>query len=209
VSPLPRRPRRPPEPSSVEACRIRLSAPAAAYGHSILRDLLARAGGPDLISFAVGTPATDLLPADELAQLAHDLLGPGREARTRLQYGMPSPALKREIVELMAQRGVACRPEQVLLTAGSQQGMVLLAHLLLDPGGTVVLEEAIYDGILMAIGMHRPRVLTVPTRPGRGIDLDALMAAREIMARHLGDEPTHGAFIRAGVPKGFRPATAA
>jgi len=38
--------------------------------------------------------------------------------------------------------------------------------------------------------------------------LHALMAAREIMARHLKDEPTHGAFIRAGVPKGFQPASA-
>jgi 2-aminoadipate transaminase len=160
----------------VEAGHIRISARAAAYGHSILRDLLARARGPDLISFAVGTPATDLLPTGDLAELARDLLVPGREARTLLQYGMPSPALKREITHLMALRGVACRPEQVFLTAGSQQGMALLAHLLLDPDGTVVLEEAIYDGILMAIGLHRPRVLTVPTRPGRGIDLDALEA---------------------------------
>ncbi|MDD9878728.1 MAG: hydroxymethylglutaryl-CoA lyase [Magnetovibrio sp.] len=42
-----------------------------------------------------------------------------------------------------------------------------------------------------------------------GIDLDALVACREIMERHLTDEPTHGAFATAGKPLGFQPATAA
>lgn len=36
-----------------------------------------------------------------------------------------------------------------------------------------------------------------------GIDLDKLMTARELMVAHLGDEPTHGAYVRAGAPKGF------
>ena len=42
-----------------------------------------------------------------------------------------------------------------------------------------------------------------------GIDLDGLLAAREIMERHLKDEPTQGSFVTAGRPLGFEPATAA
>ncbi|WP_299658119.1 hydroxymethylglutaryl-CoA lyase [uncultured Tateyamaria sp.] len=41
-----------------------------------------------------------------------------------------------------------------------------------------------------------------------GINLDLLLEARAVMASHLGDEPTHGTFVKAGVPKGFTPATA-
>jgi hydroxymethylglutaryl-CoA lyase len=41
-----------------------------------------------------------------------------------------------------------------------------------------------------------------------GINLDKLLAARAVMERHLTDEPTHGAFAKAGAPKGFVPATA-
>jgi len=41
-----------------------------------------------------------------------------------------------------------------------------------------------------------------------GIDLDRLLTARAVMKSHLGAEPTHGAFVRAGVPKGFMPAAA-
>ncbi len=36
-----------------------------------------------------------------------------------------------------------------------------------------------------------------------GIDLDMLLAAREIMETHLQGEPTHGAIAKAGLPKGF------
>ena len=36
-----------------------------------------------------------------------------------------------------------------------------------------------------------------------GIDLDRLMLAREIMVQSLHGEPIHGAFVKAGAPKGF------
>ncbi len=41
-----------------------------------------------------------------------------------------------------------------------------------------------------------------------GIDLDKLISARKVMERHLDGEPTHGAFVKAGVPKGFEPVVA-
>lgn len=42
-----------------------------------------------------------------------------------------------------------------------------------------------------------------------GVDLDKLLAAREIMERQLNGEPTHGTFAKAGLPLGFKYATAA
>ena len=42
-----------------------------------------------------------------------------------------------------------------------------------------------------------------------GIDLDGLLEAREIMECHLEDEPTQGAFVSAGRPLGFEPASVA
>ena len=55
--------------------------------------------------------------------------------------------------------------------------------------GNVVTEDMVF--MLEAIGLRT------------GIDLDKLMHAREIMVAHLDNEPTHGAFVKAGVPKGF------
>ncbi|HUP43772.1 MAG TPA: PLP-dependent aminotransferase family protein [Thermoanaerobaculia bacterium] len=151
---------------------IRLAASMAAFRPSVLREILGRAQREDLVSFAVGTPATDLLPVAELAEAAGRVLA--ETGRRALQYGLPSPALKAHVVELMAARGVECREEQVFLTAGAQQGMDLLARLLLEPGGTVLLEEAAYEGIRLAIRGFAPRVLTVPTGLRDGLDPDAL-----------------------------------
>jgi 2-aminoadipate transaminase len=103
--------------------------------------------------------------------------------RRALQYGLPSPLLKRQVVELMRRRGVETREEQVFLTGGSQQAMDLLARLLLDPGGQVALEETVYDGIQLVIRSLAPEVLAVPSEPERGIDLDALEALLERGAR--------------------------
>lgn len=58
--------------------------------------------------------------------------------------------------------------------------------------GNVVTEDLVF--MLEAMGLRT------------GIDLDRLLEARAIMKRHLGGEPTHGALVRAGVPKGFSPA---
>lgn len=151
---------------------IRLAASAAAFRPSVLREILGRPGRDDLISFAVGTPATDLLPAAELAEAAARVLA--ESGRRALQYGVPSPALKAHVVDLMAARGVACREEQVFLTAGAQQGMDLLARLLLDPGGAVVLEDPCYEGIRLAVRGLSPCVLTVPVDLQDGLDPDAL-----------------------------------
>jgi len=163
-----------PETSRVPAFEgFRLSVAMDAFRQSALREIMARARGEDFISFAVGTPGTDLLPLDDLGRVTARVLASGHQV---LQYGLPSATLKKRIVELMAVRGVDCREEQVVLTSGSQQGMDLLARLLLDPGDAVVLEEAIYDGIQMAVRGRRPRILPVPSDPEEGLDLDALEA---------------------------------
>lgn len=150
---------------------LRLAEFARSMGRSALRDLLGAAAAPGLCSFAVGTPATDLFPADDMERATTEVL---RRDPRGLQYGLPTPDLKNRIVELMRLRGAEVREEQIFLTSGAQQGMDLLTRLLLDPGGRVALEETIYDGIQMVIRPFRPEVLTVPTSPDRGLDLDAL-----------------------------------
>ncbi len=150
---------------------VRLAGPMASVEQSTLREILEAAMAPGILSFAVGMPGTDLFPSEDMAWASAEVLR--RDVRA-LQYGVPCPALAKHVVELMRLRGVETREERIFLTAGSQQAMDLLTRLLLEPGGSVVVEDTIYDGIQMVIRPLAPRVLTVPTRPESGIDLDAL-----------------------------------
>ncbi|HEY2736992.1 MAG TPA: PLP-dependent aminotransferase family protein, partial [Thermoanaerobaculia bacterium] len=114
---------------------IRLAKGAAESGPVILREVFLLALRPGVISFAIGLPADELFPAEDLSRIATGLLARKPES---LQYAVPSPVLKQKIAGMMAQRGVTCAPEQIFLTGGSQQAFDLLAHLLLDPGGQVM-----------------------------------------------------------------------
>jgi 2-aminoadipate transaminase len=150
---------------------LRLARSMAAMTQSGLREVMGLTSRPQLLSLAIGLPAAKLFPAAALAEETARLLtaDPGS-----LQYGVPYHPLKTQIVELMAMRGVRCNERQVFLTSGAQQGMDLLTRLLLDPGGQVVLEWAVYDGIQMAIKLRDPQILTVSTDAATGIDVDEI-----------------------------------
>jgi 2-aminoadipate transaminase len=153
---------------------IRLARSARNLGTSGLREVMDLASRPGVLSFAVGLPATELFPREALAEATERAM---RSNPAALQYTLPLRELKEQIVEIMALRGVRCRPEQVFLTAGAQQAVDLLTHLLLDPGGQVMVEDTIYDGIRQAVRRFEPRLLAIPTHGSTGIDVDAVAAA--------------------------------
>ncbi len=148
-----------------------MAAWTGALRRSALEEMLSATAGPGILSLALGLPAPELFPTSELARgIAGCLAGDTRA----LQYGPPASELRSFVAGLMRRRGVSCRPEQVFITSGAQQGMSLLARLLLDPGATAVVERHCYTGFQQALAAAGARVHTIPARSDTGIDLDAL-----------------------------------
>lgn len=135
---------------------------------SALQVMLAEASRPGILSFALGLPAPELFPAAAFARSVEHVLAEDPRA---LQYGPPFRPLKQHVVELMARRGVACRESQVFLTAGAQQGVSLLARLLLDPGCSVLMEETTYTGLQQVVEPFRPDIIAVPSDRETGMDV--------------------------------------
>ena len=108
-----------------------------------IRDLMRDAGDPKLISTAAGIPAIEHFPTDAFRRTLDRVLT--REARTLWGHTPTEgvPALR----EAIAQR-FASRAESVLVLAGAQQGLDLLARCLIDPGDTVVVDRPGYLGAL-------------------------------------------------------------
>jgi 2-aminoadipate transaminase len=150
---------------------IRLADWTQTMERSMLRQMLAVVSRPGILSFAGGLPAPELFPQAGFAQaMAHVIAADNRA----LQYGPPFEPLKHQIVRLMAERGVTCRTEQIFLTTGAQQGLQVIARLLMDPGRQVMLEERVYTGIQQVINPYRPELLTVPTDLEQGIDIEVV-----------------------------------
>jgi len=150
---------------------------------SPIRELFKYLSEPGMISFAGGYPASDLFDIEGL-----------RAAQARayqdpilcLQYGPTDglPRLKAQLVALMAKRGVSCKPEEMLVTTGSQQGLDLLLRVLVDPGDAVLTEQPAYPATLQALRLQQARIVTVPV-DGDGLDVGRLasMLAAGVVAR--------------------------
>jgi 2-aminoadipate transaminase len=131
------------------------------------------AHGADIISFAPGYPATETFAWSEFREIARELLA-GSDG-TVLQYGPTRghrPLLE-TIDGIMAQRGVKTEIERLLVTTGSQQGLDLVARVLLDPGDVVLVELPTYTGAITAFRNVQAAMVGVP-QDADGIDLAAL-----------------------------------
>ena len=140
------------------------------------------AQGRDIISFAPGYPAPQTFPWAEFQEIARDLLA-GSDGSV-LQYGPTRgfrPLLD-AIAEIMAGRGVPTTPERLLINTGSQQGLDLVARVLLDPGDVVLVELPTYTGAITAFRNVQAQMVGVP-QEADGIDLAALDATWERLTR--------------------------
>src|SRR5699024_77893 len=75
----------------------------------------------------------------------------------RAQYLDPAgdPDLRRAVSQwLWASRGIRCEAAQVVVCSGSQQGIDLIARLLLDIGDEVLVEDPGYPGIRASLLGH-------------------------------------------------------
>lgn len=139
-----------------------------------MQEALSVCSDEDTISFALGVPAPELFPTKELAASAEAVLRTGPKV---LQYAPPDAGLKSQIAELMVRRGVECTEDQIFLTAGAQQGLLLLGRLFLRPGDLVAVEQAMYPGFRQVVESCGASLLSIPVRTGFGPDLDVLHAA--------------------------------
>ena len=115
-----------------------------------------------------------------------------RPSRALAGYQFPSgyPPLRKVIAEYLREsRGVRCEPGQVILTAGSQQGLDLAARVLLDPGDTVWMEDPGYLGAHSAFAAAGARLLPV-TVDEEGLDV-ATAASIDQTARLAYVTPSH------------------
>jgi 2-aminoadipate transaminase len=131
------------------------------------------AQGTDIISFAPGYPAAETFAWAEFQDIARELLA-GTDGSV-LQYGATRgyrPLLE-TIAGLMAARGVTTGIDRLLITTGSQQGLDLVARVLLDPGDVVLVELPTYTGAITAFRNVQAEMVGVP-QEADGIDLAAL-----------------------------------
>ncbi len=142
---------------------------------SAVRDLFAAASRPDMISLSGGMPEVSKVPVAAVAQAASEAVM--HEGAAALQYGSSQgrEQIRSVISELMAEIGVRLTPDEVVVTAGAQQALDLLAKTFVNPGDVIITEGPTYVGALQAFSAYQPDIRCIPMDDD-GMRMDLLEA---------------------------------
>lgn len=146
---------------------------ALSMRRSEIRDLLDLTRRPEVISFAGGLPAPEAFPVQDVEQICSMVLR--EQGAIALQYGPTEGELplREEIAKWLGREKSGIAPDNILITAGSQQGLDTLGKVLIDPGDIVILELPSYIGALQAFSAYRARMIGVP-QDDEGMRVDKL-----------------------------------
>ncbi len=153
-------------------------------GRSVIRELLKLTQQPDIISFAGGLPAPELLPAEKAQECACRVLS--EYGARALQYGPTEGVLplRQYIAERMNRYGITAQASNIFLTTGSQQALDLIGKMLINPGDRVLVEEPTYLGALQAWNAYQAEYVSVPS-DDHGLRTDLLEPALRVGPKFL------------------------
>ena len=135
-----------PEPSGTPfAWRGKIASAALRLSDPTMRDALRHSSDARLLSLAAGEPAIDRFPGDAFQRAIDHVLQ--KDARAIWRHGPTEgqPVLREAIAERFR-----VPAESVLVLAGAQQGLDLLARCLVDPGDAVIIDRPGYLGAIQS-----------------------------------------------------------
>ena len=140
---------------------------------SAVRALFAVANRPEIVSLAGGMPNIKDLPLGDIAaHMAQMVTTNGMQV---MQYGsgQGEPRIREQICDVMALEGISAHPDDIMISAGSQQGLDLVTRIFCDPGDVVLAESPSYVGAIGTFLSYQAEVVHVPSDEA-GIDPAAL-----------------------------------
>jgi 2-aminoadipate transaminase len=159
---------------------------------SEIRELLKWTRQSGIISFGGGLPDISLFPIEELCDISQEVLR--KKGYLALQYGPTpgEPELIEALVSHMASFNEPAKPEDIVVTASSQQGLDLVSLLFVDEGSPIVVELPSYIGALQAFARCGAQMHGIPLEDD-GVDVRAL--ERKLVELERGGRPARFVYV--------------
>ena len=140
---------------------------AARMNPSVIREILKVTEKPGIISFAGGLPSSKTFPVTEFEAACAKVLKD--DPAGALQYAASEGygPLRERVADMLPWN---VDPAQVLITTGSQQGLDLVAKVLIDADSKILVESPTYLGAVMAFIPMEPKVVSVASDE-HGVDI--------------------------------------
>lgn len=136
-------------------------------GGSAIRELLKDAGVKDIISLGGGYPSPESFPLAQISLLHQRVQSRPDYSSSILQYGKTEglPDFLEILPDFLNRknRQVKATPENIAITAGSQEALAILGMMLINPGDEVAVESPTYLGALQAFNLCKPKYVEIET----------------------------------------------
>lgn len=157
---------------------LRLARRAREGRSSVIREILKVTQRPEVTSFAGGLPAPESFPIEPLRAAVDAVLREVGPASLQYSTTEGHPPLRAWLAARETAAGRPTTDDQVLVVAGSQQGLDLVGKAFIDDGARVLVESPTYLGAMQAFAMFGARFAELPcdddgVAPGR---IDAALA---------------------------------
>ncbi len=129
---------------------------------------------PDYVHFDLAVPHPDYQPGTQLKAATNRVVRHHFEKSLQLS---PSPGdleLRRLIAQRMTTQGSQLAPDDIVITNGCQEAILIALQAITSPGDVVAVEMPCYYGFLQALESLGLKVVSVATDPITGLDVEAL-----------------------------------
>ncbi|WP_133013237.1 PLP-dependent aminotransferase family protein [Marinomonas flavescens] len=148
--------------------------------HLLLNRLLHASQDANIAPFGAAIPQSDFLPLKQLQRSVGRLMRTEPEICASYEFTPGSLNLRRQIAIRMLDTGCRLQPDDITITLGCQNAIMLALQAITRPGDTIAIESPAYHGVLQAIEVLHLKAIEIPCSEQHGIDLTLLeQAARQ------------------------------
>jgi DNA-binding transcriptional MocR family regulator len=141
----------------------------------ILRD----AGNTDLVPLGVAAPNPETLPTDKLNRILSNVARRHRYQGVSYDFPPGCEKLRIQLAQRSVTAGCSLTPDQIVITSGCLEAVMLSLRAVCRPGDTVAIESPVFYNLLQVIEMLNLKALEIPTHPENGMSVSALRYAIE------------------------------
>lgn len=154
-------------------------APRAVTSAQMAIDILNEARRPELINLGAVVPSLHHLPLKSLSRITSALVRRSPEILGRYEQPAGNGLLRERLARRLCEEGCDCSSEEIIITNGAQEAMVLSLRAVAKAGDVIAIESPTFYAVLQTIESLGMKALEIPTHPRNGVDLDTLQQVVE------------------------------
>lgn len=129
------------------------------------------------MALGAAVPAPAFLPLHALQKALQHIVKSEPARLLRYEASSGAMELRQQIARLMALHGAVVAPEQVIITNGCQEALMLSLKAVTQPGDIVAIESPAFYGLLQALQAAGLQALALPCDARQGLQPDVLQQA--------------------------------